>query len=91
MLELIERVELRPFSRIEQPEIAGAVWHEGNDRHEREGRMEAAEVERGPGQRAGTEDVGPEAPDAAAPQPERRQDGCRHQRCECDDGQWPDG
>ena len=51
--------------------------------------MKAAIVERGPRQRTRTDDVGPEAADAAAPQPERRQHGRRHQRRECDNGQWP--
>jgi hypothetical protein len=73
MFELIERVDLARFSPIEQPKVSRAVWHEGHDWHQRQGRMKAAIVERGPRQRTRTDDVGPEAVDAAAPQPERSQ------------------
>ena len=49
VFELVERVGLEMiFSGIEQPKITRTVRHEGHDGDERQGRMEATEVERGP-------------------------------------------
>ena len=48
VLELIERVDLKVFARIEQPKITWTVRHEGHDGDQRQGRMEATEVQRGP-------------------------------------------
>ena len=59
------------FARVEQAKVVRGVRHERHDWHERQGRVKPTEIQGSPRERAGTDHVRPEAPDAAAPEPER--------------------
>ena len=68
-LELTQRIPRRRAGVDEESGIARGVRQERHDRHQGERRMEAAPEERVPGDAAGREQIGPEAPDACPPQP----------------------
>ena len=60
MLELIERVVTVPSRLSRQASVSQGMRQERDDGHERKGRMEPAEVEADPRERAGDRHIGPE-------------------------------
>src|SRR5688572_188132 len=91
MLESIESIRQTVLGGREESLVAAAVGHEWHDRHEREGRMKAAPIQRGPRESPGTEHVRPEAANLPSREPKSGQHGRGHenaQRREREGARW---